>query len=247
MDLNSTIAVSRLVAQERATDLTATNIANADTPGYKAARMLFSDWLSRQDGAATPPGGSPVAFTQDRATWREQGAGPLRHTGNPLDLAISTSGWFTVSTANGPRLTRDGRFGLLSDGTVANTAGNALLDTNGRPIRIAAIDTTLTVAGDGTLSSENGQIARIGVVQPQDPMQMVAEGSALLRSDSPTSTVSAPKIVQGAVEGSNVQPVIEVTRLIDDERQFQFIAQFVQAESDRQKDAVDKLLPPGGA
>ncbi len=74
--------------------------------------MLFSDWLSRQDGTDAPPGGETVAFTQDRASWRDTSAGPIRHTGNPLDLAISTAGWFTVSTARGPRLTRDGRFQL---------------------------------------------------------------------------------------------------------------------------------------
>ncbi|HEY6433203.1 MAG TPA: flagellar hook-basal body complex protein, partial [Acetobacteraceae bacterium] len=129
MDLNSSIAASRLAAQERATDLTATNIANADTPGYKAARMLFSDWLSRQDGTDAPPGGETVAFTQDRASWRDTSPGPIRHTGNPLDLAISTAGWFTVSTARGPRLTRDGRFQLQADGSIANTEGDALLDT----------------------------------------------------------------------------------------------------------------------
>ncbi|HSU05251.1 MAG TPA: flagellar hook basal-body protein [Acetobacteraceae bacterium] len=247
MDLTSSIAASRLVAQERATDLTAANIANADTPGYKAARMLFSDWLSHQDGTDTPSGGATIAYTQDRATWRDQAAGPIRHTGNPLDLAISDAGWFTVGTARGPRLTRDGRFGLLPDGSIANTAGDALLDTSGRPVRIATTDTRLSVAGDGTLSSENGQIARIGVVQPQDPMKLVAEGGTLFRSDSATAPVTTPKIVQGAVEGSNVQAVTELTRLIDDQRQFQFIAQFVQAESDRQKDAVEKILPPGGA
>jgi flagellar basal-body rod protein FlgF len=247
MDLNSSIAASRLVAQERATDVTAANIANADTPGYKAERMVFSDWLSLQDGTNAPSGGQTIAFTQDRASWRDTSSGPIRHTGNPLDLAISDAGWFTVSTARGPRLTRDGRFQLQADGSVANTEGDALLDTGGRPIKIASTDTKLTVAGDGTLSSENGQIAKIGIVQPQDTMRLVAEGGTLFRSDAPTTPVTTPKIVQGATEGSNVQAVVEVTRLIDDERQFQFIAQFVQAESDRQKDAVDKLLPAEGS
>jgi flagellar basal-body rod protein FlgF len=134
----------------------------------------------------------------------------------------------------------------MPDGSIANAAGDTLLDVSGRPVRIATTDTRLSVAGDGTLSSENGQLARIGVVQPKDPMQLVAEGATLFRSDSPTAPVIAPKIVQGAVEGSNVEAVTELTRLINDQRQFQFIAQFMQAESDRQKDTVEKLLPPGG-
>jgi flagellar basal-body rod protein FlgF len=245
MDLASSIATSRLVAQQRAMDVIAGNIANADTPGYKATRVLFSDWLARQEGADTPPGGSTVAFTQDRATWREQAPGPIQRTGNPLDLAITAAGWFSVSTSRGIRLTRDGRFGLMPDGTVADAAGDALLDTTGNPIRIAPTDTNLTVAGDGSLSSENGQIAQIGIVQPNDPRQLAAEGGTLFRADTPTNRVPQPKIVEGAIEGSNVQPIAELARMIDTEREFQFVTQMVQAESDREKDAITKLLPSG--
>jgi flagellar basal-body rod protein FlgF len=245
MDLASSVATSRLVAQQRAMDVIAGNIANADTPGYKATRVQFSDWLSRQDGADPPPGGNTIAFTQDRATWREQAPGPIRRTGNPLDLAITSTGWFSVSTARGIRLTRDGRFGLMPDGTVADSAGDALLDSTGNPIRIGSTDTILTITGDGSLSSENGQIARIGIVQPADPMRLAAEGGTLFRADTPTNTVAQPKIVQGAIEGSNVQPIAELARMIDDEREFQFVTQMVQAESDREKDAIDKLLPSG--
>jgi flagellar basal-body rod protein FlgF len=247
MDLASNIATSRLVAQQRAMDVIAGNIANADTPGYKATRVLFSDWLDRQDGADPPPGGNTIAFTQDRATWREQAPGPIRRTGNPLDLAITNAGWFSVSTARGIRLTRDGRFGLMPDGTVADAAGDPLLDTTGNPVRIGATDTTLTITADGSLSSENGQIARIGIVQPADPMQLAAEGGTLFRADATTTNpVAQPKIVQGAIEGSNVQPITELTRMIDNEREFQFVTQMVQAESDREKDAIEKLLPSGG-
>jgi flagellar basal-body rod protein FlgF len=246
MDLASSIATSRLVAQQRAMDVIADNIANADTPGYKASRVLFSDWLDRQDGADPPPGGNTIAFTQDRATWREQTPGPIQRTGNPLDLAIANAGWFSVSTARGIRLTRDGRFGLMPDGTVADAAGDPLLDATGNPIRIGPTDTTLTITSNGSLSSENGQIARIGIVQPADPMQLAAEGGTLFRADTPTNQVAQPKIVQGAIEGSNVQPIAELSRMIDDEREFQFVTQMVQAESDRQKDAIQKLLPSGG-
>src|SRR5579864_9340471 len=85
MDIASNVATSRLVAQQRAMDVIAGNIANANTPGFKMERMQFSDWLNRD-----------IAYTQDRATWREQRAGTLTHTGNPFDLGISSDGYFTV-------------------------------------------------------------------------------------------------------------------------------------------------------
>jgi flagellar basal-body rod protein FlgF len=186
-----------------------------------------------------------VAFVQDRATWREQAAGALTHTGNPFDLALTSNGYFTVATPNGPRLTRNGRFGLLPDGTLTDMAGNAVMDDGGQPIRLAPTDTDVTIAGDGTLSSANGQLGKIGVVQPTDPMRLTAEGGTLFRADVPTAPVTAPGVVQGAVEGSNVQPVLEVTRMMDGLRQFQFVSALVQAEDDRQQSAIDKLLPQG--
>jgi len=81
------------------------------------------------------------------------------------------------------------------------------------------------------------------VVRPTDPMQLTAEGNTLFRSGSPTAPVTAPAMVQGAIEDANVQPVLEMTRMMDGLRQFQFVSQFMQAENDRQQSAIDKLLP----
>ena len=66
-------------------------------------------------------------------------------------------------------------------------------------------------------------------------MQLTAEGNTLFRAGAPTVLVTSPGLVQGAVEDSNVQPVLEMTRMMDGLRQFQFVSQFIQAESDRQQ------------
>ena len=81
-------------------------------------------------------------------------------------------------------------------------------------------------------------------VNPSDPMKLVAEGSTLFRADVSTAPVTVPAIVQGSIEDSNVQPVLETTRMMDGERQFQFLMQFIQSESERQQSAIDKLLSP---
>ncbi len=240
------VALSRLVAQQRAMDVTAGNIANADTPGFKTERTLFADWLSRQTGTDPVRGGRVLAYTQDRATYREQAEGPLTHTANPLDLAITGPGFFTVQGKAGPLLTRAGRFELQADGTVADGDGNALLDTGGRPVRVAAADTALQVAGDGTLSSENGQLGKIGIVQPADPNKMQAMGDRLLSAQTATAPVARPQVTGGALEQSNVQPVAETTRMMNDLREFQFVTQFVEAEGQREQTAIDKLTQHQG-
>jgi flagellar basal-body rod protein FlgF len=243
METVSNVAASRLVAQQRVMDVIANNIANADTPGFKAERVQFSDWLLRRSRTDAPQGDRTIVYTQDRATWREQQTGTLTHTGNTLDLSLTSDGYFTVSTSRGPRLTRDGRFGLMPSGTITDSAGNAVLDSNGRPIVLSPNDTQISIAGDGTVSSENGQLAKIGVVRPSDTMRLAAEGNTLLRSDAPTTAIASPGVVQGSMEDSNVQPVLEMTRMMDGLRQFQFVSQFIQAEDDRQQSAIDKLLP----
>jgi flagellar basal-body rod protein FlgF len=245
MDITTSLAASRLVAQQRAMDITANNIANANTPGFRTERVQFSDWIDQQPGTAGAPGGHGIVYTQDRATYRESQPGTLTHTANTFDLALTGDGYFTVNTKSGPRLTRDGRFGMMPDGTVADSSGNALLDVAGKPIQIAPTDTQISIAGDGSVSTENGPVAKVGVVQPTDVMKLRAEGATNFVSDATTTPVTSPGIVQGAIEDSNVQPVMEVTRMMNDLRQFQFVTQLVQAEGDRQQSTIDKLLPAG--
>ena len=246
MEMPTYVALSRMDAQSRALDVVADNIANASTPGFKASHALFSDWLDVPGRVAAPPGGRVVAFTQDRATYRDAQQGPITPTGNPFDLAISKDGFFTVNTPQGPRLTRAGRFGPMPDGTLADAQGNPVLDTQGQPIHLAPNDTRVTITADGTVSTQNGPVGKIGVVQPADANQMQAEGGRLFRADTPTQPVAAPGLIQGAVEDSNVQPIVEITRMMTLLREFQFTSQFVQGESDRQQKSVDTLLKQNG-
>jgi flagellar basal-body rod protein FlgF len=196
MDITTAITLSQLTAQSRALDVTAANIANADTPGYKAERIQFTDFLSRQPGTDVPPGGADLAFMQDRATWRDWQAGTMPQTGASLDLAIGGKGWFTVQTPQGPRLTRAGHFAMGPDGTIQDIGGSALLDAQGQVMQIPPGTARITVAGDGTLSTEQGSLGRIGVVVPAEVARLRAEGARLFdASATATSSVTIPRVV----------------------------------------------------
>ena len=246
MNIASLVAASRLVAQERSIEVTAMNLANINTPGFQTSRVQFSTWLSPQQSGAALPGEPKIAYTQDRATWRDTQPGALSQTGNPFDLAVRDGGYFTVATDRGPRLTRDGRFSPLPNGTIGDHAGNALLDANGKPIQVGQNDTQITITGDGSISSENGPLGKIGVVIPADPAKLQAEGSTLMRADTPTTQSTKPGMMQGVVEGSNVPAILEVTRMMDEMQQYQFTTQMIQAEDDRIQSTIDKTLPANG-
>jgi flagellar basal-body rod protein FlgF len=250
MENATTIAVSRLMAQTRGMDVTANNLANIGTPGFRSERVMFSDFLVKQSTLGhlndAPKGSGTFSYTQDRATYRSRESGPVTHTANPLDFAISGDGFFTVMAPGGPRLTRSGHFERGPDGTVLDASGFPLLDTTGKKLQLATADTIISLAANGMLSSQNGQIGRVGVVVPDDPHRIRAEGGRLLASDSPTKAVADPQLTQGALEESNVQPTLEITRMMTDLREFQFTSQFVQAEADRQQSAIDKITQRRG-
>ncbi|MDA8050194.1 MAG: flagellar hook basal-body protein [Rhodospirillales bacterium] len=240
MQLASLVAASRLIAEQDAIAVIANNIANANTPAYQAQRTQFTDWLAP---ASAPAGEAGIAFVADRGTWRNRATGAFRKTGNPFDLAIGAKdAWFTVRTPQGVRLTRAGSFSLSANGTIVDQNGDPLLDTTGQPITLSTSDTGIAIAADGTVSSrENGVIGQISLVRPANPALMTATGGTLFAANGPTTPVGNPQLMQGMIEDSNVQPILEITRMITAEREFGFLAQFVQAESDRQQAAISKI------
>jgi len=243
MDSPSYIILSRLTSQLRASQVTAHNLANADTPGFRASRPIFAEHLARQGRVEGPRAGREVAYAWDRATWRDTDPGPITRTGNPLDIAISGEGYFAVDTPRGERFTRAGRFAMGADGQLVDHHGHPVLNANGQPIAIAPNDTQIEIAGDGTIRSENGILGRIRLVRFEDDQALRAEGGRLFdAAGQEPQEVAQPRMVQGAVEGSNVVSVLEVTRMMAELREFQMAAQFLERESERQQAAVDRLL-----
>jgi len=242
MDSPGYIVLSRLAAQNRATQVLANNLANADTPGFRAERAIFAPFIQRQRDVYAAPGGVPVAYALDRATWRETSAGPAASTGNPLDITIQGEGYLVVQTPRGERYTRAGRLSLDEQRQLVDLEGDPVLNEAGQPIAFAAGDTRIEIQGNGSVRTENGTIGRLRIVRFENDQALKPEGDRRFASDTPPLPVATPKIVQGALEGSNVRPVIEMTRLTEEVREFQNVATFAERESERQRDAVDRIL-----
>jgi flagellar basal-body rod protein FlgF len=240
MDTPGHIALSRLAAQSRNVEKIAHNLANSGTPGFKAGRMLFDDWVAKSAGIARP-GARDVAFVHDRASFRDQAAGKLTRTDNPLDIAIHGEGFFVIDTPRGERYTRAGRFTVAPDGRVTTSEGYALMDTDNRPLVVTEQDTNLTLAPDGSLSSQNGPLGRIRVVEFDDRNRLRPEGEVLFAADAPPRAMETPRLTQGMVEESNVEPIMEMNRLMAEVREFQFVSQFVEREGERQQSAIERL------
>ncbi len=240
MENPSYLVLSHMVAQTNAMEVIANNIANASTPGFKATNLRFSGYL-QPDGSPVP-GDSTLSFVTAAHSWRDTATGAVRNTGSPLDLAITGQGYFQVQTGNGIRLTRDGAFGLQPDGTLCTASGAQVLDTDGQPITVPANAGTLTITGDGVISGEHGRIGQIGAVDVSDPQALQAAGNNQFIASQPTTAAANPGIVQGALEQSNVSPVLMITKMLETSQDFQFDTQFIEAEQTRQMNAISQIL-----
>ena len=231
METTSMIALSRQTGLRRQMEVIANNMANMNTVGFKGEKMMFVEHLARSRGGenALP---QKLHFVRDVATARDISDGEITSTGNTLDVAIAGGGHFVVQTPAGERYTRNGRFQLDQTGRVVTQEGHAVL-TDGGPIVLGPRDVTVNIARDGTISSETGQLGKLRVVTFDNEMRLRQTGNTLSSSGDSPRNVEKPVVIQGAVEGSNVRPIIEITTMIEVQRSYESLARFIDREDER--------------
>ncbi|MBB4266722.1 flagellar basal-body rod protein FlgF [Roseospira visakhapatnamensis] len=241
MENTTYITLSRQTALWRKMDVVANNIANMNTPGYKGEHMLFAEYLARSRSAdsAFP---DKLSYTTDFGTYRDASLGPMDNTGNPLDVAINGDGYFEVETDVGRYYTRNGRFMMDNDGMIVTTQGHPVLTTEGTPLFIAPNEKTISIARDGAVSTETGPVGRLRVVDFEDDQAMRRVQAGLYDAqDQEPQDVETVTLEQGTLEGANVQPVVEMTRLIEVHRAYETIQKLIETEGERQSRVMQTL------
>ena len=229
-------ALSRLSGLKREMTVIANNIANANTTGYRQEGVIFSEYVrSADEGAA-------LAMTAGRVRNTSFAQGTLEQTGGMFDMAIEGDGFFLVDTPNGQRLTRAGAFSPSAEGTLVTPDGHAVLGNGGAPVFIPPDATDLAVGRDGTISTQGRPIGQIGVVQPLDPLKMVREGGVMFRADEGFEPVDQPRVMQGFVEASNVDPILQVSRMVEVQRAYELGQSFLEREDERIRTAIKAFI-----
>lgn len=234
------VALSRQVALQRQLDVVANNMANLTTTGFKASKLLFEDYLmpvaSDNDFAGLD---QEVHYTQDWSTVHDMSAGSVEQTGNDLDVALMGSGFLTVQTPDGVRYTRSGALVMDAAGTLVDLNGNPVLGTSG-PITFDDSDTDITIGQDGTVSTNNGNKGRIAIAEFSDPQVLSREGDNYFAGPAPDAPV-ATRLMQGAIERSNVSGVTELTTMIRVQRAYQSLASLMQRQDELRSTAIQRL------
>ncbi len=205
----------------------ANNIANMSTTGFRREGTAFSEYV-RDVGPGEPS--LSMANATGRLTALNQGA--LTQTGSPLDFAIEGPGFFLVETFDGDRLTRAGNFTRSDAGDIVTPDGNRLLDDGGAPVAVPPEAAALSLGADGTLTADGQPVARIGLWVPADINALSRQDGVLFRADG-IEPLEEGKILQGFIESSNVDPISEVTRMIEVQRNYELGQNFLDKEDER--------------
>lgn len=231
------IGLSRQTALKNNLDIIANNIANANTPGFRAQNLLFKEFLSDPRGNR-----EAMSFVNDIGEYKNTEAGAVQYTGNPMDVALSGPGFLGVNGPNGQiAYTRAGAFELRADGTIITPGGDVVAGQGSGPIVVPPNSKEIKIDNRGFVSTENGQIGQLMIVEFENPQSLRPIGNNLYVTDDPAPPAQNTTVRQGMLEGSNVKPVIEMTRMIDTLRSFQATQQVLQTENDRMRSAIQKL------
>ncbi|MCV0393742.1 MAG: flagellar basal-body rod protein FlgF [Rhizobiaceae bacterium] len=218
------VALSSQIALERRLTTIADNVANAGTVGFRATEVKFNDLV---DGV----GKDSVSFVSTGDSYLSTKVGPLRQTGNAFDFAVQGDAWFGIETPQGQVVTRDGRFQMIETGELLTLEGYPVLDAGGAPIQLDPNAGAPVAGRDGTLRQNGNLVAGIGLFRFDPGPEFVRFGnSGIVPERAPEPIVDDPRVgvVQGFVEDSNVNPVMEMTRLIMVQRAFENAAAVIR-------------------
>ena len=238
------VGLSRQMALQAQMNVIANNIANSDTAGFKVEGLTVSEDVQQPaaSGAFSSTPASKIVFVHQSGMGRDFSQGGMKQTGGTFDLGIQGQGFFQVQTANGNRLTRDGRFTLNAQSQIVNAAGDPVLSATGAPITVDPTKTPPQIARDGTISQDGVIAGKIGVFRVADRSQLSKQGDGLLDPGTQTPTADAPgKVQQGMIEGSNVDPIQQMTQMISVSRAYEQVANMMSQTSSLADESIQRL------
>jgi flagellar basal-body rod protein FlgF len=231
------VALSAQMALERRLDTIADNVANASTIGFRATGVKFEDVVSGT-------GSKSVSFASTGNTYLSGAHGSMTETGNPFDFAIQGDAWFGIDTPAGMVMTRDGRFSINENGELRSIEGHPVLDAGGAPIQLDPRNGPPKAGADGSLRQGDQLVGAIGLFSFDPGQNFTRYGnSAIVPSSTPEPITdrSDVGIAQGFLEESNVNPVLEMSRLIMVQRAFENTAALIRQADSSTDDAIKTL------
>lgn len=257
MQDSSYSAVFGALTQQHRLDSIANNLANVNTTGFKSEKLAFRDTFRRYAHDMVDPN----TTLTDKVPWPQanllaqpriseavidMSQGPMKSTGNPLDLAIAGDGFFRVQTPEGEFMTRQGVYHLSAEGFVVDAHGNQLLGEGG-PLQVPEGGAVL-VDADGGFSVNGELVDTIELVRVEDPRALEKVGNSLLRirpgADAQAIPAEDSTVEQGFLEAANVDVVSEMVNMIEAMRAFEAYQKMISGSFEQDKKAIAEVGAP---
>ncbi len=243
MDVSAYVLLSHEQALRRRLDVAANNMANASTVGFKREQPLFHEYVEKADDAQVKDA-KTTSFVLDYGAVHDISQGAFQPTGNPLDVMIEGPGYLTVEApGGGVAYTRAGFVKVLESGELATAGGQLILGEGERPIRVPPDQAgRLAVTSDGTVVGAQGAIGRLVVTVFDDERTVSPRGDGLVTGQNGRALAAAEtKLKTGGVEGSNVQPIVETTAMVEILRSYQSSQRMSESINEMRKNAISRL------
>ncbi|HEU0065906.1 MAG TPA: flagellar hook-basal body complex protein [Sphingomonas sp.] len=247
MDVSSYVLLSQEQALKRRMDVVANNMANMSTSGFKRERPVFREYVERAS-EADPEVSRPTSFVLDQGAMHDTKAGAFQVTSNPMDVMIEGPGYLSVETPEGgTAYTRAGFVKVDDQGQLTTAGGQVLLGEGGKPIQVATDQQEgLAIGSDGTVSSKTGPLGRLAVTVFDDETGVTPRGDGMMiGSGGRELAASDTKLRTGGVEGSNVDPIVETTQMVEILRAYQSSAKMKQDMDEIRLRAIQRLSKLG--
>ena len=230
------VTLTRQSGLMREMEIIAHNIANSATTGYRQQGLVFSEFVKAIDG------GDSLSMAAARVKKTSAAQGILTQTGNTLDVAIEGTGFFQIEAPQGQRLTRAGAFNVDAAGDMVTPDGYRVLDTGGAPINVPPGNAEIQIAADGTVSRGENLVGQIGVFDPEPGADLQRESGVFFKTDAALAPSIHSKVLQGHLEGSNVDPITQLTRMIEVQRAYEMGQKLLDMGHEQSRTALKTLI-----
>lgn len=229
--------------KSRAVDVTSNNIANASTNGFRASKQSF-EALVVDTGSDDQM--SKMAYAIDKGTYNDLSEGAVVQTGNPFDVAIQGDGFFAYERTDGRiAIGRDGNLSRSPEGELVTVSGHRILNNGGAPINVPADAGAISIAPDGTVSTAaNGAIDQIGAFsEPGAARWQKIDGGMMVPREGEPALIPALDVTirQGFSETSNVNPIMEMTTMIKQQRAYERAMGVADSANDLRAQTLQRL------
>lgn len=234
------ILTSSQMGLRRKLDITSNNLANLNTSGFQKEKIDFKEFVA--DSKSNKE--EDRSYVEEKGTYSDISQGSFTKTDSQFDFAINGEGYFAVMDpdSNEIQYTRSGNFTMSNQGNIVTQDGFLVLAEGNAPINIPEGSGEIIVSSDGTMSTENGLLlGRLAAYNTNNPELMERAGGTRFKTDAEMVEVDNATIVQGMREDSNVNPIEEITSLIEVQRAYERNSKFIDSEDKRIEGLISKI------